>query len=616
MKKINRTTYQSSAPEHLEVVVGDEKQTDFYPRIKIKKWDNEANLSIGTLDTGGTQTLDGDKIVYNTPDKTVRFYTPSSELAPTLTNKLRYLNLGQVQPWQVPAEYELSRHIKTGDLTVATYRSSPGLMYVGQYLSSDYTGIVDIPEVRAASAKGNPFYMDEGLAIIDIHYNGHDPSVGIKWNQATKEILANYGVDVFGDTKLYYKDPDGNDVKISSSENNWGHLWTYVNIDCNYLKAYDYYKADRPKDIRDEYAYGLKRHYPAITNDVVNEIAVRFAELTNLTFTPDTYTTAEQAKIDSLQAVMTSTEWVHGADRNDLDWWFDQPKSDFEFEIELNHAPSSNIVPLSVTTKGLEFYYQPKQREENAYRPPWVEGSYAVYHASKSNNQYKTGKAFHIFRPWAVDATGKKVWCSFNPEWDGVGNLNITVPQDFIDNAVYPIIIDPTFGYNTAGGTNVILDDTIVGTLHTSTEAGEMQSLSMYLDTSGSMTCEYEGALYTAATGALVAQTDNGATVSGPLLKTVNFAAEGFNNGTDYYISAWGQGTGGAYGVITLRYDSTSGKTSKQFNKEYAVNAWPNTIDWDSTDNNRQYSIYITYGTTLVIDLHDGTSQVSGPKIV
>ena len=31
------------------------------------------------------------------------------------------------------------------------------------------------------------------------------------------------------------------------------------------------------------------------------------------------------------------------------------------------------------------------------------------------------------------------------------GRMTVTVPQNFLDKAVYPVIIDPTFGYATIG---------------------------------------------------------------------------------------------------------------------------------------------------------------------
>jgi len=87
----------------------------------------------------------------------------------------------------------------------------------------------------------------------------------------------------------------------------------------------------------------------------------------------------------------------------------------FEFEVILKKKPKTNKIVLDIETKGLKFYYQPeltqKEKDEGAFRPDNVIGSYAVYHESKSGNyeafpngkNYMTGKAFHIYRPKIID---------------------------------------------------------------------------------------------------------------------------------------------------------------------------------------------------------------------
>jgi len=133
----------------------------------------------------------------------------------------------------------------------------------------------------------------------------------------------------------------------------------------------------------------------------------------------------------------------------------------FEFEWILKSPPLSNILTATIQTKGLDFFYQPELTAEEIAdgneRPDNVIGSYAVYHSTKRDNivggvEYKTGKAFHIYRPHAVDADGVKVWCDLNIDTENQ-LLTVSVPQDYLDNAVYPILVDPTFGYATIGAT-------------------------------------------------------------------------------------------------------------------------------------------------------------------
>jgi len=129
----------------------------------------------------------------------------------------------------------------------------------------------------------------------------------------------------------------------------------------------------------------------------------------------------------------------------------------FRFDLTFNENPGKNVFVIPIKTKNLRFSYQKpltiEEIESGSDQPINVDGSYAVYHISKKNNKYKAGKAFHVYRPVAEDADGNKAWCdiSFNKFKDPT-KFTLTVPQQFLDEAVYPIIIDPDFGYESIGG--------------------------------------------------------------------------------------------------------------------------------------------------------------------
>jgi len=144
----------------------------------------------------------------------------------------------------------------------------------------------------------------------------------------------------------------------------------------------------------------------------------------------------------------------------------------FEVEIFLKEKPASSTFDFVITgTDNLDFFYQDALWKEagllnptpectdtvcdGSKRPENVVGSYAVYHKTNSNHQvghtnYATGKAYHIFRPKAIDALGNEVWATLDYT---NGILSVTVPQSFLDTAIYPVIVDPTFGYTTIGAT-------------------------------------------------------------------------------------------------------------------------------------------------------------------
>jgi hypothetical protein len=143
-----------------------------------------------------------------------------------------------------------------------------------------------------------------------------------------------------------------------------------------------------------------------------------------------------------------------------------------ELEIILSEPPKTNEFHIPFTAKDLTFLYQPPLTEEfkqedcdvwtethvklktgeERHRPENIVGSYAVYHASRKGNEYMTGKAFHIYRPEAVDAKGNRVWADMKI---ADGEIIISVPQKFLDSAVYPVVVDPTFGYTSIGGSYI-----------------------------------------------------------------------------------------------------------------------------------------------------------------
>jgi len=139
----------------------------------------------------------------------------------------------------------------------------------------------------------------------------------------------------------------------------------------------------------------------------------------------------------------------------DFDNFIQVEEGGIRFEIEFPSKPNKNIISIPIKTHNLHFTYQPfltmEEIDGGHIRPLNVEGSYAVYHTSKKNNKWKTGKAFHIYRPIVEDALGDKAWCKLEVN-KSQSELTITIPKQFLDTATYPIILDPDLGYSTIGG--------------------------------------------------------------------------------------------------------------------------------------------------------------------
>lgn len=164
-----------------------------------------------------------------------------------------------------------------------------------------------------------------------------------------------------------------------------------------------------------------------------------------------------------------------------------------EWEIVLACLPDTNVFAFKYEATGLTFAYQDTLTDDEklwAERPDSVVGSYAVFHSDARNNWkdstgdwhvYQTGKAFHIYRPKAVDSAGKEIWCDLRI---ADGEFKVTVDKKWLKNASYPVSIDPTIGYTTLGGSNNAATDYhhyINWVLTTTTGSGSWSLDSAYL---------------------------------------------------------------------------------------------------------------------------------------
>ncbi len=175
-----------------------------------------------------------------------------------------------------------------------------------------------------------------------------------------------------------------------------------------------------------------------------------------------------------------------------------------EYEYILPIRPENNSIDFDLTfAPGLTFHKQPSLEEEydtfpqsfqeslgskenyiaNNHRPENVIHSYAVYF-NKRNGKYKTGKFCHIYRPLITDANGDTIWGELSfPD----NLLRISIDSAWLDQASYPIVVDPTLGYDTkgsllgsGGGTHTwAVHDTSGGT------AGTCDTIHVYAEQNG-----------------------------------------------------------------------------------------------------------------------------------
>ncbi len=158
----------------------------------------------------------------------------------------------------------------------------------------------------------------------------------------------------------------------------------------------------------------------------------------------------------------------------------------FKWIWVLKNKPDTNVLTLKLTGwENFNFWYQDqltqKEVNEGCERPPDVVGSYAVYHKNKKDNQYKTGKAWHIYRPKFIDAANNWEWGVLKIK-DGI--YTVTVSQEFLDSAVYPIRVNDNFGETSIGGSSFTLD--FLFGRFTAFDSGHVTSMRFYVENTSS----------------------------------------------------------------------------------------------------------------------------------
>jgi hypothetical protein len=302
----------------------------------------------------------------------------------------------------------------------------------------------------------------------------------------------------------------------------------------------------------------------------------------------------------------------------------------FEYEIILKEKPETNIISLKIDLSGINCYYQPPLNEEmndssctptdcqNNHRPENVVGSYACYHKSKSGDysqiggkNYMAGKAFHIYRPQMEDINGIKVWGKLKINGN---NLIVTIPQEFLDNAVYPIkhAAGLTFGYTSIGLSSLGGDDVIAGTFFAPTSNGTVSSISAYYTHTNdtAKNCKHALYSYTSATdiGSLIGLTAQGQVGNSVFANwvTLTFSTPpSITSGTNYYLVS---NTAYSSGNLDYRYDSATGSNIVYKSTNY--NTWPDPITGESAFTNKIRSIYATYIASATGDDAYATSTI------
>lgn len=291
----------------------------------------------------------------------------------------------------------------------------------------------------------------------------------------------------------------------------------------------------------------------------------------------------------------------------------------FEIEVVLEEKPKTNIFDFKVNgAEEFDFFYQSGldedeylMKEENldyctatkcvnlegetiAERAENIVGSYAVYHKDKRGSydymDYKTGKAFHILRPKAIDADENEVWAEMDYS-NGV--LSVTVPKNFLASATYPVRVDPTFGKTSVGGSvhrTLSNYDRISAIQVTPPNSGFVSSVTFFSKViSGGAT--NNAGIYTDNNGLPGSRLSYGSNVS------VNTTATWRNSNSSYEVTA---GENYWLAMTTdfstyIYYDSVPGARAYKYNNSNSYpRPLPASLPGVSFDNKR-FSIYVNY---------------------
>ncbi len=274
----------------------------------------------------------------------------------------------------------------------------------------------------------------------------------------------------------------------------------------------------------------------------------------------------------------------------------------FEYNMSIANSKAGtgttlNSISFPMTSIGLSFYYQPELTQEeidaNTIRPENVVGSYAVYHSTKRDHiigqtNYKSGKAFHIYRPMLVDNAGDTVYADIiiTDGWLTIDYSNI---EDWLDKAKYPVsqVAGLEFGYHSLGGSSTSYE--MAAGLYPGV-AG--LAIDVYLGWASAFSdIDTYGGLYE-ADDSLFAWNGPVEVPAFAIDAWYQYSVFGTLSAQDYYI------TGAASSSIGILYDTTGSVKHHWYDLFMASgnwDDWPSTHDMAEYNANREVSVYVEY---------------------
>lgn len=322
-------------------------------------------------------------------------------------------------------------------------------------------------------------------------------------------------------------------------------------------------------------------------------------------FIPGNVTQTEENGVITWSKKQGQNEWIA---RFYEDWG--TPEGAYKFaELVMPSRPPVNEISFTTTSKDVDFIYQPaltqQEIDEGSSRPDEVSGSYAIYSKSSGGlnrsdgKDYKVGKVGHLYRAKLIDDNGDEIWADYNTDLNETGILTVSVDPAWLDNAVYPVVLDPTFGNTSVGAsTSANTSDSIWSAKATAPVSGEVTQMSVYAEKS-TTNFNSECGLFVASDMSLVTNQSDQVTINSSTAQwwDYDFSSTASVTNQDYYLAWFNDGQGTNNQIIY--YDNDVGGATDQRRTKFSMtfSSWPDPFSGYSEDDD-VLSIYATYSVS------------------
>jgi hypothetical protein len=296
--------------------------------------------------------------------------------------------------------------------------------------------------------------------------------------------------------------------------------------------------------------------------------------------------------------------------------YYIRPDGKLEYEIHLASKPGTEVIEFDLMfSPDLQFSKQPTLQDEWAAspnigmtlneflatheRPDNVINSYAVYWPRGSGwNEKKTGKVCHIYRPTLTDKNGNWIWAEWQLQHGETGRalFELRMDQAWLNQAVFPVVVGPTFGVTSVGGSQggYGFDEMAVSAMSAPPSSGTTDTFHHHCHNDNGVDKNFCVGLYTQNAGPETLVGSEDCTQIGPWaapwawreLPCENLSV---TKDTYYWLGLNGDDD------VSVSYDmDAGGDQDRYYNDMLYPAAWPETHGKDSSSD-AVYSSFITY---------------------